>query len=218
MAVMLPLDGSGNCVGLGVNTRVQYGRLNIIEDGAQIADGVRIGSQCIIEDGVSIGASTRIGHRVILKAGTIIGEQCDIADGVMTTGPCRIGDHVNIRTGAVISKCTVLEDWVFVGPNVVTNHTKHVRHGREVKSEKLVTVIGYGSIVGSQAAIVAGVFICPVTVIGAAALVVKNIEQPNGVYVGAPCERVAEVPDDMMMLPPGNCGAQYVQDYERLIA
>ena len=114
--------------------------------------GLQIGELVIIEPEVIVGNNVKIGHRVTLKSGTIIKDNTIIDDHCITTGACIIGNHVNIRTGAIISKATIIEDYSFVGPGVITNHTKHVNHGRQDKVEdiQLLTYIGYGSVLGSR--------------------------------------------------------------------
>ena len=154
----------------------------------------RIGQYVIAENDVHIGNDCKIGHRVTLKEGTIIKDHSIIDDHCCTTGACFIGEHVNIRTGAIISKATIIEDWVFVGPGVITNHTKHVDHGRlNMVNEQLLTYISYGPIIGSQCSIVAGVYIGPHSIIGAGSVVTKDIEG-NGIYFGNPAKRIKDIP------------------------
>jgi len=216
--IMLPPDIWGNVVALGVSLPERFpGRYNIIESGVTFGENVTLGNFCTIKQGCRIGAGTVIGDYVRLGEDSWIGAGCRIADGVHTTGPCRIGDNVNIRTGAIISKRTILEDLVFVGPAVVTNHTKHVRHGRPgADVEKLVTYVGAGSVIGSQTAIVAGIHIAPLSIIGAASLGTKDIEDGHAVYMGAPWKRVADLPDEYDMELPCTAGFMYVADRQRL--
>ena len=123
-----------------------------------------------------------------LKKLAVIGSDCDIDDSVIFTGACWIGNHVNIRPGAIISKGVVIEDWTFIGPGVITNHTKHVDWGRDQKAKQYVTYIGFGSIIGSGAVIVAGCNIEPHTVVGAGSVVTKNLF--GGLHLGNPARFV----------------------------
>jgi acetyltransferase-like isoleucine patch superfamily enzyme len=90
---------------------------------------------------------------------------------------------VNIRTGAIISKETIIEEDCFIGPGVITNHT------RRIGEPPLKTLIGKGCIVGSQASILAGVELAPGTIIGAGAVVTRTIYKA-GTYVGNPARRI----------------------------
>jgi len=157
----------------------------------------QFGENCVIEPDVIIGDNVKIGHNVILKSGTRIGNNVDIADNCCTTGACIIGNNVNIRTGACISKSVIIEDCCFVGPNVMTNHTKHVSHCRPgVTPVLLVTRIGYGSIVGASCLVLAGVTIPENTIIGGGSTVVKSITE-SGIYVGTPPRKLGLVTSDL---------------------
>jgi acetyltransferase-like isoleucine patch superfamily enzyme len=170
------------------------------------------GVMVLVENGVVIEDHVKLGHHVTLKAGTIIKDEAVIADNCITTGACVIGRRVAIRTGAIISKGTIIEDEAFIGPGVVTNHTKHVGYGRpQVEDIQLITVIGAGAVIGSQCSLVAGVQICPLAQIGAGSVVTKDITEP-GIYVGSPARKIADLKPEQEMLIPKNAGEMYLTD------
>lgn len=172
--------------------------MNWAED-FQAGEGLKTGQNVIIEKDVSVGVNVKIGHRVTLKSGTYIGDNSTIDDHCITTGACVIGNDVNIRTGAIISKANIIEDGVFIGPGVITNHTKHVPHMRpKMESKQLLTVIGYGSIIGTQTTLLAGVHIGPQSIIGGGSNVVKSTEG-HGVYFGNPCRWVGPLPSQYLI-------------------
>lgn len=174
---------------------------------------LNLGYDVIIEEDVRIGDNVKIGHRATLKSGTIIGNDAIFDDHCISTGACYIGNRVNVRTGAIISKATIIEDYAFIGPGVITNHTKNLNHGREDKIHniQLLTYIGYGSILGSQASILAGVTIAPLVIIGGGAVVVKSISE-EGVYVGHPVSKKMDLPEEYRMELPPNAGNMYLND------
>lgn len=161
---------------------------SIIHDSFKHGNNFNHGDFCVIEDDVVVGDDVKLGNYVMLKAGTRIGSRVDIADKCCTTGACFIGSDVTIRTGAIISKGNVIEDCCFVGPRVVTNHTKNVSHMRLKKPVQLVTYIGLGAIIGSQVSILAGVYIGECAIVGGGAVVVKDLDG-YGVYLGCPAAR-----------------------------
>ena len=192
--------------------------MNIIDKSCVYGNNCQFGSFVIIEEDVVIGNNVKIGNRVTLKPGTIIGDNSIIDDHCITTGACIIGNNVNVRTGAIVSKATVIEDYSFIGPGVITNHTKHVTHGRKQKisEEQLVTYIGYGAIIGSQASILAGVIMEPEVIVGGGSVVVKNLA--SGVYVGSPAKRISAIPQAYKLDLPENAGSQYLskQSFQHL--
>jgi acetyltransferase-like isoleucine patch superfamily enzyme len=170
-----------------------------------------LGHDVIIEKDVRVGDNVKLGHRATLKSGTIIGDNTIFDDHCISTGACYIGNNVNVRTGAIVSKATIIEDYAFIGPGVITNHTKNVSHGRQdkIRDIQLLTYIGYGSILGSQASILAGVEIAPLCIIGGGTVVVKNILE-DGVYVGFPAQKKMDLPEEYRMDLPTNAGLMYM--------
>jgi UDP-2-acetamido-3-amino-2,3-dideoxy-glucuronate N-acetyltransferase len=183
----------------------------MISDDFKHGENLQIGEYVIIEPDVIVGKYVKIGHRVTLKPGTRIGDNSVIDDHCITTGACFIGNNVNIRTGAIISKSTIIEDWSFIGPGVITNHTKQVAHGRigRIKDEQLLTYIGFASIIGSQASILAGIYIGPNVIVGGGAVVVKDLVE-RGVYVGSPAKKVSNLDKGYLIDEPENVGMMYL--------
>lgn len=182
---------------------------NSISEDFEYGSGLQIGKYVVVEKDVVVGQNVTIGHRVTLKSGTVIGNNSVIDDHCITTGACYIGNNVNIRTGAIISRGTIIEDFAFIGPGVVTNHTKHVTHGRHnIVDEQLITYVGYGAIIGSQASILAGVNIDPLAIIGGGSVVIEHVKQ--AVYVGAPAKPKSEIPPFYQMDLPEDAGEMYM--------
>ena len=159
-------------------------------------DNFEWGIHVVIEPDVTVGDNVTLGHNVVLKSGTRIGDNVDFADYCRTTGLCIIGNNVNVRTGATISRGVIVEDYCFIGPGVMTNHTKHVNLGRsDVPKVQYVTRIGFGSVVGSQSLLLAGVRLVPHVILGGGSVVVKSVYEP-GVYVGNPLKKLGGVPEE----------------------
>lgn len=142
-----------------------------------------IGGFCIIQEKCKVGYNVNIQHFVLLKKGTIIGNHCYIDSYVRSSGQNRIGNNVTIRFGATIGREVTIEDDVFISPNVGTMFKNHLG------GQKGGIVIGKGSFIGTNAIIGAGVKIAPGSVIGAMALVTKDIVQ-KGTYIGIPAKRI----------------------------
>lgn len=187
--------------------------MEYIADDFKHGSGLKMGHGVIIEPDVIVGENVKLGHRVTLKSGTRMADNSILDDHCITTGACYIGRHVNIRTGAIISKSTVLEDYCFVGPGVITNHTKNVVHGREkqLKHEQLLSYICYGSVLGSQCSLLAGVYVGPQSIIGGGTVVVKDLPG-YAVYVGSPARRLMDLPPGYRMEEPENVGKMYMTD------
>ena len=148
--------------------------------------GVTIGRNVVILDNCVVGRDTKIEHFVLLKEHTIIGENCFIDSYVRSSGCNKIGNNVTIRFGSTICREAIIEDNVFISPNVMTIYSTY--KGKKAGG----IIIGGGSHIGTGAVINAGVRICPGAVIGAMSLVTKDITK-KGIYTGIPAKFVREV-------------------------
>ena len=203
-----------NCIvhpSFAAGENFSIGNFCVIEENVTVGDNVKIGNFVTIEPDVEIMNDVKIGHKVTLKSGTRIADNSVFDDHCVSTGVCYIGKNVNVRTGAIISRSTIIEDNCFIGPGVITNHTKHVSHAREktVPSETLLTYISYASIVGSQASLLAGIHIGPQCIIGGGSVVPKDLEG-YAVYVGSPCRKLSDLPPGYLIEEPGEAGRMYM--------
>lgn len=151
---------------------------------SQIAEDVEAGHFCIIEEGCTIGQGTRIRSYVELRKGTVIGKDCYIDSGVRSSGLNKIGNGVTLRYGTIIARGCDIGDNCYICPQVMTNNVDH--HRNQIGGAK----VGKNCFIGTNATIGAGITIAPNTIIGAKALVLHDIEEPGGVWVGIPAKRI----------------------------
>ncbi len=75
----------------------------VIGDGVKVnPDKVSIGPNAVIEAGAEVGDGTRIGSCAVIGAGAILGRDCEIGSGVQVLYGCRVGDRVILHSGAII--------------------------------------------------------------------------------------------------------------------
>ncbi|MFA5400922.1 MAG: hypothetical protein WC169_06970 [Dehalococcoidia bacterium] len=163
----------------------------------------KYGFNVIIEKDVIVGDNVTLGHNVTLKSGTRVMNDVEIADYVMTTGICIIGNGVGIRTAACISRSVIINDNAFIGPGIMTNHTKNVMHKRNLKEVQLITNIGYGAVIGSMASLIAGLTIGDNIVIAAGSNVIRDVVEP-GIYGGNPVRKLKDIDPSYVLKKPAN--------------
>ena len=177
-------------------TAALYGRVSIGK-GTVIEDNVILGSSkdgeliigrdsilrsgSIIYSGVKIGNNFRSGHNVVIRANTEIGDDALVGTNAVVDGDCKIGNSVRIQTGAYITRYTTIEDDVFMGPLCVTTNDKYMKYGTELRGP----VIKRGAKVGANSTILAGVTVGQKSIVGAGAVVTRDVED-NGVVIGNP--------------------------------
>lgn len=150
-----------------------------------IADDVRLGTDVVIREfvnlyGCVIGANTRIGTFVEIQKGATIGANC------------KISSHTFICEGVTI------EDDVFIGHNVSFINDRYPRATSEGclqteadwQIERIV--VKRGASIGTSATILCGVVIGEHAIVGAGAVVTRDV--PSGAIVaGNPARTLREL-------------------------
>jgi acetyltransferase-like isoleucine patch superfamily enzyme len=132
----------------------------------------------------TVGAGTRIWAFAHVLPGAVIGEDCNICDGVFVENDVVVGDRVTVKCGVQLWDGVRLEDDVFVGPNATFTNDLFPR-SRQYPEEFPTTVVGKGASIGANATILPGVRIGRRAMVGAGAVVTKDVP-PNAVVVGNP--------------------------------
>ena len=150
-------------------------------------NNVKLGKDVKIFDfvnlyGCSIDDNTKIGTFVEIQKNATIGKNC------------KISSHTFICEGVFI------EDNVFVGHNVTFINDKHPRSVNEngtMQSESnwevIETFVKKGASIGSSSTILCGVTIGENAIVGAGAVVTKNVP-PNTIVAGVPAKVIKEIP------------------------
>lgn len=145
---------------------------------------VFIHEKAIVEPGAKIGPRTRVWAFVHILPGAVIGEDCNLCDHVFVENDVRIGNRVTIKSGVQIWDGVVLEDDVFVGPNVTFTNDSFPRSKQYLERFEQ-TVVRKGASIGANATILPGVQIGMNAMVGAGAVVTRDVP-PNAIVVGNP--------------------------------
>ncbi len=136
----------------------------------------------VIEDNVSVGEGSKIWHFAHVRHGTKIGINCVIAKSVFIDFKSEIGDNVKIQNHAIIYHKAMIEDGVFIGPNVCFTNDKIPRainpDGTPKKAGdwQVTTIhIGQGASIGAHSVILPGVQIGEFALVGSGSVVTKNV-------------------------------------------
>ena len=146
----------------------------------------------IVDDGASIGPRTKIWHFVHVLSGTTIGEGCVLGQNVMAGPDVTIGDGCKLQNNVAVYKGVTLEADVFCGPSCVFTNVLTPRAFVERKNEFAPTLVRRGATIGANATIVCGVTIGQYAMIGAGAVVTKDIPD-FALVVGNPARRLGWV-------------------------
>lgn len=137
-----------------------------------------------------IGAGTRIWQFCVVFAGAKIGTNCNICALVLIENDVEIGDNVTIKSGVQLWDGVRIEDNVMIGPNAT--FTNDLLPRSKEPFQLLQTIVKAGATIGANATILPGITIGEKAMVGAGAVVTKDV--PAGaVVIGNPAKIVRQV-------------------------
>ena len=128
-----------------------------------------------IIDNASIGKGTKIWHFSHISSGVSIGENCTIGQNVFIGEGVKIGRGCKIQNNAFIPTGVEIESEVFIGPSVTFTNVVNPRASISRKDEFKKTIVKIGASIGANATILCGIDIGRYAMIGAGAVVTKDI-------------------------------------------
>lgn len=128
----------------------------------------------------NIGEGTNIWQYCVVLPGAVIGDNCNICSHCFIENDVTIGNNVTVKCGVQLWDGVEIEDDVFIGPNVTFCNDRYPKSGnKNFKLEKVI--VKKGASIGANATILPGVTIGENAMVGAGAVVVKDVT-PNITY------------------------------------
>ena len=164
-----------------------------------IDPSARVHATADLEPDVTVGPGTAIWNRAQVRRGARIGAEVIVARDAFIDEGVTIGDRVKIQNGALLYHGVTVGDGVFIGPGAILTNDRYPRaitstgelagatdwNVSEVRLE-------HGCSIGAGAVVVAGVTIGEFAMVGAGAVVTRDV--PNfALVVGSPAHRIGWV-------------------------
>lgn len=146
----------------------------------------------IVDEGAQIGDGSRVWHWVHVCAGARIGKGVSLGQNVFVGNKVVIGDRCKIQNNVSVYDNVTLEEGVFCGPSMVFTNVYNPRALIERKNEYRNTLVKKGATLGANCTIVCGVTIGEYALIGAGAVVNKNVAA-YALMVGVPARQIGWV-------------------------
>lgn len=146
----------------------------------------------VIDDGCTIGDGTKIWHFSHIMTGCTIGQSCSIGQNVVISPSVVIGNRVKIQNNVSVYTGVICEDDVFLGPSCVFTNVINPRSAISRKNQFKQTFVERGASIGANATIVCGNRIGAYAMIGAGAVVTKDVD-PYALVVGNPARQTGWV-------------------------
>ena len=145
-----------------------------------------------VDAGCEIGEGTRIWHFSHIMQGSRIGERCNIGQNVVISPGVVLGNGVKVQNNVSIYTGVTCEDDVFLGPSCVFTNVINPRSAIVRKEQFRKTRVERGASIGANATIVCGHTIGRYAMVGAGAVVTKDVP-PYALVVGNPSRQIGWV-------------------------
>lgn len=146
----------------------------------------------VIDEGCVIGDNTKIWHFSHIMSKCKIGENCNIGQNVVISPQVELGRNVKIQNNVSVYTGVICEDDVFLGPSMVFTNVINPRSAVIRKDEYKRTLVCKGASIGANATIVCGNTIGKYALIGAGAVVTKDVN-PYALVIGNPAKQTGWV-------------------------
>ena len=150
-------------------------------DEAQLKDCSFFVHEKAIVDSENIGRGTRIWAFSHVMKGARIGENCNIGEHCYIESEVEIGNNVVVKNGVAIWNKVKIEDNVFLGPNMVFTNDLFPR-SKVYRDEYIPTVVKRGASIGANATLLCGITVGQYAMVGAGAVVTKDVPDFSIVY------------------------------------
>ena len=133
-----------------------------------------------------IGDGTQVWHQAQVREGARIGRYCRLGKGVYVDRNVRIGDHCKVQNFACLYDGVTVGDRVFIGPHACftndllpratrSDWKLHSEASRAPEWDIVKTVVNDGASIGANATILCGITIGASAMVGAGAVVTKDV-------------------------------------------
>jgi len=154
-----------------------------------MSDDIYIHPTADVSPRATLGPGTKVWHQAQVREGAVLGRNCILGKGAYVDFDVQIGDNVKIQNRASVYHGVTLESGVFVGPHAIFTNDKMPRAinpDGSLKSdddwELGHILVKEGASIGAGAIIVTGVTIGRFAMVGAGAVVTKDVPDYGLVY------------------------------------
>lgn len=136
----------------------------------------------------TLGEGTRVWQFSVILPGATLGSDCNVCAHTLIEGDVIIGDRVTLKSGVYLWDGTRIEDDVFIGPNATFTNDAYPR-SKDYPPEFSGVTVKHNASIGANATLLPGITIGEYAMIGAGAVVTKDVPT-RAVVAGNPAKIV----------------------------
>lgn len=148
-----------------------------------------------IDPEANIGKGSKIWHYTHVCSGADIGENCSLGQNVFVAKGSKLGNNCRVQNNVSVYSGVICEENVFLGPSCVFTNDKNPRVEYSKNGNYSTTYIEEGASIGANVTIVCGTRLGKYCLIGAGAVVTKDVK-PYSVMVGNPAKKIGTITKD----------------------
>lgn len=146
----------------------------------------------VIDEGCEIGEGAKIWHFSHIMSDCVIGLNCNIGQNVVVSPGVVLGSNVKIQNNVSVYTGVICENDVFLGPSMVFTNVINPRSAVNRRGDYARTLVKRGASIGANATIVCGNDIGSFALIGAGAVITKDVPD-YALVVGNPAKQIGWV-------------------------
>ena len=146
----------------------------------------------VIDEVCEIHDGAKIWHFSHIMSDCVIGVNCNIGQNVVISPGVVLGSNVKIQNNVSVYTGVVCEDDVFLGPSMVFTNVINPRSAVNRRGEYARTLVKKGASIGANATVVCGNDIGSFALIGAGAVITKDVAD-YALVVGNPAKQIGWV-------------------------
>lgn len=133
-----------------------------------------IRSHTVIYAGNRIGDNFQTGNKANIRELNEIGDNVSIGTLSVVEHRVKVGNGVRIHTQVFVPEFTVLEEWCWIGPNVVITNAKYPV-SPNTKNELKGVYVKRNAIIGANSTLLPGMVIGRYALVGAGSVVTRDV-------------------------------------------
>ncbi|MDQ6990708.1 MAG: acyltransferase [Mariprofundaceae bacterium] len=153
-----------------------------------LRDNFFVHPNALVDDGAKIGKGSRIWAFAHILSGARVGKECNICDHTFIESGVVLGDRVTVKCGVFIWEGAIIENDVFIGPNVTFTNDLRPRSKQYGPDGILPIKLRKGCSIGANATLLPHVTIGEFAMIGAASVVTRDVPA-HALFFGGPARQ-----------------------------